>query len=47
MELYTGYRYYDYDAGPNSGGLKLHDIHAFTAGARIGFDATFSPNISD
>jgi hypothetical protein len=43
MELYGGYRYYNYNAGPNSGGLALNDIHAFTVGARMGFDATFSP----
>lgn len=42
MELYTGYRYYDYKPGPNANGLVLRDINAFTLGARIGFDATVS-----
>lgn len=45
MELNSGYCYYDYDAGPNGGGLKLHNIHAFTFDARLGFDTTFSPAI--
>lgn len=40
-ELYTGYRIYDYDTGPNSGGLSVHTMHGFTVGARIWFDATF------
>lgn len=44
MELYGGYRYYDYDAGPNSDGLRFHSIHAFTVGARMGFQAAFSPS---
>ena len=38
LELYAGYRGYKYDAGPNSGGLDLNDIHAFVVGTRIGFD---------
>jgi chorismate mutase len=42
LEFYAGYRYYDYDAGPNSNGLVLKDVNAFTVGASIGFDATVS-----
>ncbi|MGI9535505.1 MAG: hypothetical protein ACR2PB_00440 [Desulfocapsaceae bacterium] len=47
MELYTGYRYYSYDAGSNSGGSIVNYIHALNAGVRIGFDATFTPNFSE
>jgi hypothetical protein len=42
LELYAGYRFYSYDAGPNSGGIVLEDLSAFTFGTRIGFDATLS-----
>ena len=40
LEPYFGYRFYDYDTGPNADGLSLENIHIWSLGARMALDLT-------
>lgn len=40
LEPYFGYRYYDYDTGPNANGLGLEKIQVWSLGARMALDLT-------
>ena len=40
LEPYFGYRYYDYDTGPNANGLSLENIQVWSLGARMALDLT-------
>ena len=38
VEPYFGYRYFDYDAGPDANGLTLEDMHVWSLGLRMALD---------
>ncbi len=40
VEPYFGYRFYDYDTGPQAGGLSLDKVQVWTFGARMALDLT-------